>query len=156
MTPPAKDRCKAKTAKGKQCRRKAIEGGLCALHQVKGLGGRPRKKIDWDAVDKLAAIDCTQGEIAAFLGVNLATISRACERKFKISFADFWAEKRLVGNCSLRRLQWGAANAGDKALLIFLGKQRLGQSDKLQTELTGKDGEKLEQVIKIGNLEVKF
>lgn len=41
----------------------------------------------------------------------------------------------------LRAAQYKAAMEGNTTMLIWLGKQRLGQSDK--NELTGKDGERI-------------
>ena len=45
---------------------------------------------------------------------------------------------RANGRQTLRRLQWQAANEGNSTMLVWLGKQLLGQRDK--TELTGADG----------------
>jgi hypothetical protein len=50
------------------------------------------------------------------------------------------------GRMSLRRLQWKKAQEGNTTMLIWLGKQYLGQSDK--QELTGKDGKSLVPDIK--------
>ena len=38
----------------------------------KHAGGRPRIKIDYEAVEKLASIGCTQEEIADFLGCSVS------------------------------------------------------------------------------------
>jgi hypothetical protein len=40
-----------------------------------------------------------------------------------------------VGRMSLRRKQWKAAEDGNTTMLVWLGKQYLGQSDK--SEVTG-------------------
>ena len=42
----------------------------------KHAGGRPRIKIDYEAVEKLASIGCTQEEIADFLGCSVRTLLR--------------------------------------------------------------------------------
>jgi hypothetical protein len=42
-------------------------------HQGEG-GGRPRFEIDYEAVKKLAGIQCTQTEIAAWLGCHVNTL----------------------------------------------------------------------------------
>ena len=47
---------------------------------------------------------------------------------------------REHGKQSLKRMQFKAAEEGNAALLIWLGKQYLGQKDKVETEHTGKDG----------------
>lgn len=52
---------------------------------------------------------------------------------------------RKEGKMSLRRLQWKSAQAGDRTMLVWLGKQYLGQTDKqnVSQEVTGKDGAEL-------------
>ena len=45
-----------------------------------------------------------------------------------------------VGKASLRSAQFKAALAGNATMLIWMGKQLLGQRDKLDHEVTGKDG----------------
>ena len=73
-----------------------------------------------------------------------------------MGFAEYFSQKRQHGRHSLRRAQWKAAIgepavvAGDGTVLqaevkpnitmqIWLGKQWLGQSDKLDQRLTGPD-----------------
>src|SRR5208283_5240291 len=93
-------------------------------------GGRPRLEIDWSTFDALCAVQCTLAEIAAHFGVSEDTIERAVKREHSMSFADCFAQKRKGGFVSLRRKQWELAMAGNPTMLIFLGKQWLGQTDK--------------------------
>lgn len=100
--------------------------------------GRPRKPIDWDQVDKLCAIQCTEEEIASVLGCSVDTICRSCKRKHGMTFADYFERKRKGGVASLRRRQWKeAVDEGNVAMLIWLGKQYLGQSEKVVNEHHG-------------------
>ncbi len=94
--------------------------------------GRPKKPVDWDIISKLCGLHCNQEEIAAFTGVSLDTIERACKRENKINFAEYYRQKKDLGRVSLRRKQWEVAMSGDKTLLIWLGKQMLGQSEKTE------------------------
>lgn len=108
------------------------------------------KEVDWDNVDDLLKIGCIGEEIAAVLNLDYDTISRHCEKENGISFADY-VEKKHNGDyhISLRRGQFRAAmgepkyknvngkkvfdgwhRKPDTALLIFLGKNELGQSDR--------------------------
>ena len=48
-----------------------------------------------------------------------------------MQFCDYIEQKRGSGKASLRRRQWQAAEAGDKTMLIWLGKNWLGQSDQV-------------------------
>lgn len=85
---------------------------------------RPKIKIDEDQVKKLGMIMCTNKEVAAFFGVSEDTIERR--------FAGLLKEAREIGKTSLRRFQYLAAEKGNPALLIWLGKQHLGQSDRFE------------------------
>lgn len=93
--------------------------------------GRPRKQIDWDIVEKLCHMQATQEEICDWFMVSVDTLERDCKRQNKIRFADYFAQKRTGGKVSLRRKQWKkAVENEDTTMLIFLGKQYLGQSDR--------------------------
>ena len=83
-------------------------------------GGRPQKEIDVEQLEKLAALQCTYDEIAAWFGVDKSTISRR--------FATEINEGREKGKISLRRKQWKLADTNAN-MAIFLGKNYLGQKD---------------------------
>jgi hypothetical protein len=88
----------------------------------KNKGGRPKIEIDADQVKKLAAMQCTNVEIAAFFNCDEGTIRKR--------FSDVLSKGRETGKISLRRMQWQSAEKGNTSMLIWLGKQYLGQSDK--------------------------
>jgi len=102
------------------------------MNETKNKVGRPKSEIDIAMVEKLAGIDCTEPEIAAVLGVHYATWKR--HKKADPLLAEAVIRGREVGKMSLRRLQWETALGGNPAMQIWLGKQRLGQSDKQQIE----------------------
>lgn len=110
--------------------------------------GRPKKEIDYETVEKLAALFCTQDEIAAFLNLDVKTLQRDVE------FGVFYKKGQEKGKCSLRRHQYECAKKGNSAMLIWLGKQYLGQSEKMaivnsnigDDELTKSIKEKMQQV----------
>ena len=98
--------------------------------------GRPLIQIDWEEFDRLCEIQCTLTEIAHVLGVSEDTVERACKRDHKRAFAEHYAIKSTVGRKSLRRAQYDTAMGGGKgavAMQIWLGKQWLGQTDKLDS-----------------------
>jgi hypothetical protein len=105
---------------------------------------RPKIEVDWTEIDKLCALQATHDEIAQFLGVSEDTLSRRCKEDHDMSFADYIAQKRGVGRVSLRRSQWLLAQKGNATMLIWLGKQYLGQRDKNSHELSGPDGKPIE------------
>ena len=92
--------------------------------------GRPTKQIDGEKVKQLAQLGLSNAEISAVLDVSADTI----ERRFRKTLD--WGRNRR--NASLRRKQYEIAMSGNPTMLIWLGKQFLGQSDK--SELTGPEG----------------
>lgn len=98
--------------------------------------GRPRKNIDWKQAEEMAQIMCTAEEICAVLGVSSDTMLRRCKEEFNCTFAEWLAQKQAGGKKSLRRAQWEQATGKkpNPAMQIWLGKQYLGQSDKIETK----------------------
>ena len=84
--------------------------------------GRPKLEIDQAQVEELASIGCTYGEIGAMVGCSPDTLSNR--------FSDVIKSGHERRNCSLRRAQYDAAvNGKNAAMLIWLGKQFLGQRE---------------------------
>ena len=87
--------------------------------------GRPKKEIDYVTVEKLANIQCTQDEIASFLSISTRTLQRDEQ------FMELFNRGRENGKMSLRRIQWKHAEKS-VPMAIWLGKQYLGQRDKVE------------------------
>lgn len=94
------------------------------------MAGRPKKEIDYEAVEKLASIQCTQDEIANFLGLSVRTLQRDEE------FCQLYKKGMDNGKMSLRRTQFKIAEKGNASMAIFLGKQYLGQRDVIEADNT--------------------
>jgi hypothetical protein len=90
---------------------------------------RPKKDIDEETVRKLAAIDCSYAEIAAVVGCDPSTLTRR--------FAQVIEKGREDGCASLKRKQFEVAQSGNPTMLIWLGKQRLGQKDQQEQQHSG-------------------
>lgn len=86
---------------------------------------RPKANVDPVQVEKLASIGCTNSEIASFFDVSQDTIERR--------FAGELRKGRDNGKIRLRKWQLQAAEKGNVVMLIWLGKQMLGQSDKIES-----------------------
>ena len=97
--------------------------------------GRPEKEIDKEQFEKLCGLQCTQVEISGWFHISADTLDRWCKRTYKKTFADVFREKRQSGCISLRRKQMETALGGNITMLIFLGKQYLGQSDKIEQDV---------------------
>ena len=93
--------------------------------------GRKPIEIDYDKAEKLAAIMCTQSEIASVLGVSLSVLEHDPE------FIRIHKKGMEQGKASLRRMQYSAAKDGNITMQIWLGKQYLGQRDKQDVEHSG-------------------
>jgi hypothetical protein len=98
---------------------------------------RPKTKIDVAELEKLYGLQCTDEEVASFLGVSIRTIER--RRKVK-RFAELMDRAKAKGRVSVRRNLFRLANAGNIAASIFLAKNLLGYKDVTSNEHTGPDG----------------
>jgi hypothetical protein len=87
--------------------------------------GRPKKELDTDLIEKLASIFCTNQEISTIVGCHPDTLAD--------NFSEYLKKGRDKGKTSLRRMQWEKAQTGNTTMLIWLGKQMLGQRDKIET-----------------------
>ena len=84
---------------------------------------RPKKyDIEPEQVERLAGFGCTNTEIASFFGCDESLIRK--------SYSEYLTKGRDKGKIRLRQMQWTSAGNGNVAMLIWLGKQLLGQSDK--------------------------
>ena len=92
-------------------------------------GGRPRFDFSdkLPLVRKLASIQCTDEEIAAGIGCSQDTLARGRKRDQELDAAII--DGRANGRMSLRRAQYQKAMDGNPAMLIWLGKQVLGQRE---------------------------
>jgi len=102
--------------------------------------GRPKKEINYEMVKKLANIHCTQKEIASVLDLSVKTLQRDEE------FCRIYNKGIEEGKSALRRMQWRSAEAGSDRMLIFLGKQYLGQSNKMDMQIA--DTTSMDELIK--------
>ena len=84
--------------------------------------------IPADKVKLLASFGCSYIEIGKYFGCSEGVI----RKRFKTEYEQGREEMKL----SLRQMQWKNAQQGNTALLIFLGKNFLGQTDKSQVDHT--------------------
>lgn len=100
------------------------KGGLTKIQtrQVAAYG----HKIDLDLVYRLARTQAPMSRIAVICGTSIAKLKEKAE--------DILAKAYEEGRQELLDLQWEAARKGDKTMLVWLGKQFLGQSDRMVEE----------------------
>lgn len=116
---------------------------------AKGQKKQAQEKINADQFEQMCGIQCTEEEIASLFGVSVATLERWCKNEYGRNFVEVFREKRQKGKASLRRRQWLKADDGDTTMLIFLGKQYLGQADRISQSITAVSGETREELAEI-------
>jgi len=85
---------------------------------------RPKKHIDENLVEKLAKVGCSNESIAIQVGCSVDTLTRR--------YAELLQKSREGLKTQLRIWQLEAAKKGNVAMLIWLGKQMLGQTEKIE------------------------
>lgn len=100
---------------------------------AKGQIKQKQDRIDIKQFESLCAIQCTKEEICSVLGITEKTLNSWCNTTYNKDFSLVFAEKRLGGKSSLRRMQWNQAEK-NPTMAIWLGKQYLGQRDNIEVE----------------------
>jgi hypothetical protein len=98
------------------------------------VAGRPEKPIDWEKVKDLCLAGCSGTEIAPHFDIHHETFYDRCKKDNGINFTDFARQYHEKGSGLIRAKQYakalGHTKEGDNTLLIWLGKQRCGQTEK--------------------------
>jgi len=89
-------------------------------------------------IESLASIMCTDEEISSVLGISRDTYIEYKKAHSEIS--DSTEKGKAKGRMSVRRKQHQVAMNGNATMLIWLGKQYLGQDDKQQVDVTAHHG----------------
>ena len=131
---------KKKATVRKPTKKKATTRKKATAKKPPAKRGRPPLKFDPKEIQKLAAISCTNKEIADFLGCSEDTIER--------NYAGALKKGRGERNQSLRRAMWKKAMGpsgngvdGHQSSQIFLAKNILGMSDRAEIEIHGNASE---------------
>jgi len=106
--------------------------------------GRPTKPIDYKRLDAMCAIHCTGEECAAILDVSYEHLNNQLKKDGNGNFLEYFKQKGANGKMSLRRKQFDHAMSGNATMLIWLGKQWLGQVDK--QEEVGEDDTTIQKI----------
>jgi len=101
---------------------------------------KPMSDEKYDQLIALMRIECTRDEICGIFDMSEDTLNRRLKERGEENFAALYKKNCATGNASLRRLQWKSADKGNVTMQIWLGKQRLGQRDKVETDHTSSDG----------------
>jgi methylphosphotriester-DNA--protein-cysteine methyltransferase len=100
--------------------------------------GRPKKEFDKKTFTDLVGLGCTQEEICWFFrdetgkSANIDTLTRWCTREFGMTFQEYFRQNGCIAlKIQLRRNQMNLSKSS-AAMAIFLGKNLLGQTDKVE------------------------
>lgn len=91
---------------------------------------------DFVQLEKLASIHCTRAEAAHIIGVDDETLQTKIKEKYGVGWSEFFEAFSSNGKVSLRRLQYIQAEKGNVPMLIWLGKNILGQKEQTEGSLT--------------------
>lgn len=94
--------------------------------------GRPVIEISQIEFEKLCGLNCTLEEISGWFKCSEDTIERWAKRTYLANFADVYKKHASGGKISLRRKMFEVALGGNVGMLIWLSKQHLGMSDKVE------------------------
>lgn len=95
----------------------------------------PTKPLTDEDFAKLVAmirIQCTQDEICNIFGMTAETLNKRLEERGEGKFSTLYKKHQDEGRASLRRMQWKTAEGGNPTMQIWLGKNMLGQTDKVE------------------------
>ncbi len=92
--------------------------------------GRSEKPIDWEKVDEMLIAGLEGTEIAPVFDLHPNTFYDRVAQKYNIRFTEYQQAKRSIGDGLIRAKQfYKAIKKDDNQMLIWLGKNRLKQSD---------------------------
>ena len=94
-----------------------------SIPEEKGKAGRPERVFteeEKEQIRRLSEIFASQADIAFVMGVNRSTLQK---------HPELMEEGKARGRVKLRRAQYEKALEGNPTMLIWLGKNMLGQSD---------------------------
>ena len=98
----------------------------------------PKIDFDWSKLDAILQYGAKLTDAADIMNVHPDTVSKKIKTKYKMSFPEYREKKMSVTRVKLYQKQIDVAMAGNVSMLIWLGKNILGQSDKVESELAQK------------------
>lgn len=104
--------------------------------------GRPKKDLEdiavdgWKMLDSLIIWSAHSEYIADQLGISEDTLSKRIKERYGCTFTEYRNKKKEAIRINLFKKQYDEAMKGNTALLIWLGKNECGQSDKVESTTT--------------------
>jgi len=94
--------------------------------------GVPPIPVDWEKVDRLIECGCNGVQVAAKFGIHPDTLYDRCQEDKGMPFSHYYKIKRASGDATISEAQYEkAVIEKNTTMLIWLGKQRLGQKETI-------------------------
>lgn len=93
--------------------------------------GRPNAPFTWREFDYLCSLGCPIVEIAGFFDLHKDTLRKKVKDEYGITFTEYYDRRSQGIKIAIRRAQIHSAINGDTSMQKFLGKNLLGQKDKI-------------------------
>jgi len=90
-------------------------------------------KIDKEQFEKLSRMMCTRSEIVSFFGISEDTLEAWCKQEYGDTPYHVICSLGNSGKARLRQIQFEQAEK-NPTMAIWLGKQYLGQTDKVEQQ----------------------
>lgn len=94
--------------------------------------GAPRKEINWEVVDAVLQYKASLIDVADLCDVHPDTLKNRIKEKYDMNFKEYRDKKMSKMRLKLSQKQFEIAMRGNVRMLIWLGKQYLGQSEKVE------------------------
>lgn len=109
---------------------------LVLLKKIPGKGKKPMLSLTEDGeryIEKMFGMNCSTEEVAADLGITTSVLLNRANREI-VERARIRGHERFL--TEIRQQQRNILKRGDSRMAIWLGKQYLGQSDKVEASVT--------------------
>ena len=124
------------TPKAKRKRAAKERANGQAITETNPLGaGRTEAGIDLEKADRMLMAGCTGTTIAKTIGIHPDTLYQRIKDVYGVTdFSAYAQQMRAVGDDNLKLAQYTNAMKGNPIMQIWLGKNRLGQADKVESK----------------------
>jgi len=99
--------------------------------------GRPLVEIDVKQLKELMKLGPSKEDTANFFDCSVDTIERLIRSEFDLTFAAFREQNEIHTRLGIKRKMVQKAMAGDNTMLIWLSKNMLGMTDKIDKRISG-------------------
>lgn len=97
--------------------------------------GRPPIDVDWTKLETYCQYKVTLVDCASLLDMSDRTLETKIRDKYDLTFFDYREQKMARTRINLFSKQVEIAMGGNTTMLIWLGKNNLGQTDKNELNL---------------------